>query len=91
MPLSDEQVTQRIARARALKAIHIADALGRAGCDAATARKLSESGRRDAEAAAMVRLASEDTWHVVFAVMERRETASRADAEDHERGLLGTR
>lgn len=91
MPLTEEQVRNRIARSRALKAILIADALGRAGCDSATARKLDDAGRRNAESAAMVRRASGDTWDVVYAVMERRETASRADAEDHERGLLGTR
>lgn len=90
MALTEDQVRQRIAKARALKAVLLADALQRAGCDAATARQLGVDGRRDAERAAMVRTASEETWQVVFAVLERRETMNREDAEAHERELLGT-
>lgn len=90
MSLTDEQVAQRIAKSRAIKAVHIADALERVGCDAVTARRLDEKGRRDAEKAAMVRVASEETWRVVFAVLERRGSVSREEAEAHERVLLGT-
>lgn len=82
---------QIVARKRALKAIHIADALKRAGCDAATARRLDADGRRNAERAAMVRPASNDTWDVVFVVMDRRERSTREDADTHERELLAAR
>lgn len=88
--MDSHEVAQMIAKKRALKAVHIADALERVGCDAATARRLDEKGRRNAEKAAMVRVASEETWRVVFAVLERRGSVSREEAEAHERVLLGT-
>lgn len=89
--MDSRDVAQLIAKKRALKAVLLADALQRVGCGAATARQLGADGRRDAERAAMVRTASEETWQVVFAVLERRETMTREGSEAHERELLGTR
>lgn len=89
--MDEQAVAQMIAKKRAIKAVHIADALERAGCDVAAARRLDDEGRRNAEKAARVRVASEDTWQVVLAVLERRGSVSRAEAEAHEQVLLGTR
>lgn len=96
MPLTEQQKrddrrAKIVAHKRAMKAIHIADALGRAGRDAASARRLDPDGRRNAEREAMVRPASQETWDVVFVVMDLRERSSKEDAEAHERELLDAR
>ncbi len=86
----DQVREQIVAKKRAEKALFISDALTQSGCDAATARRLDEQGRRAAERAAMVRQGSEATWQVVFAIMDRREQSSRDESEQYERTLLGT-
>lgn len=68
MTLSEDRV-QAIATARALKAAKIADALRAVGCDAATAARLDDRGRRAAEAAAGTRRASDDTWRVTVEML----------------------
>ena len=55
-----------IAQARIRKAIKIEAALREAGChDSVTVRALDDAGKRNAEKAAGVRIASDLTWKVV--------------------------
>lgn len=59
--------------ARLTKACWIMDALFAAGASSADARRLDGLGRRRAEAAAGTRKGSEETWALVFGLMEREE------------------
>lgn len=65
-----EDLAQRIATARSLKAAKIARVLRAAGCDAATVVRLDDKARRLAETTAgLQRKASDDTWRVVVEML----------------------
>lgn len=80
--------SQYVAHARALKALHIADFLTRKGISVAVARGFDDGRRRAAETHAEVRIASDETWDVVFAILERRQHGSRDEADAAEAAMF---
>jgi hypothetical protein len=63
----------RIAVSRGIKASKIVASLTEAGCDAQTAARLDEPGRRLAEQHAGTRKASDDTWRIVVEMLAHSE------------------
>lgn len=80
--------SQYVMHARALKALHLADFLSRKGISVAVARAFDDARRRAAEDGAKVRVASDETWDVVFAILERRELGNREDADAAEAAMF---